>query len=168
MEVPLRVSYFFSKLKIIKRFTRTNSKNMKFYEKILYSTILLLVTYLHYHKQQTHLVFSWIRSNRFWWRFIKQIMKLKTKCTSISFFIFIFYKHFTQIDQIKLYFLSASELKQLSSGWYLASLGHIIVLSASQAVFTLEWCVYSGETTNTNLIVFCLTDRGSKSHDLQH
>ena len=59
------------------------------------------------------------------------------------------------------YLFSASSLKWKSEVRHVAPLGHII-LTQSQPVITLShWsCVLSGESTNTNVIVFGLTRPG--------
>jgi len=54
-------------------------------------------------------------------------------------------------------FYSASSLKQQSAGRHVAPLGHIILIP-SQSVFALTpLFLLSGETTNTNFIIFGLT-----------
>jgi hypothetical protein len=65
-------------------------------------------------------------------------------------------------DQLsELDFYSASSLKQQSTGRYVSPVRHNILIQ-SQSVFalTLQWCVLSGEATNTNFIVFGLTRPG--------
>ena len=88
-------------------------------------------------------------------------------------------------------FYSTSSLKQQSAGRSVVPLGYIIliprsvvplgyiiliprsvvplgyiILIPSQPAFvlTLYWCVFIGEATNTNFIVFGLTDRGSNTN----
>jgi hypothetical protein len=63
-------------------------------------------------------------------------------------------------------FDGASSLKQQSEDRHVDPLGHIILIP-SQPVFvlSLERCVLSGESTNTNLIVFGLTQSGSVLKD---
>jgi hypothetical protein len=58
-------------------------------------------------------------------------------------------------------FYNASSLKQQSAYRHVSSLGHIILIP-SQPVFGLSpyCCVLSGEVTNTNFIVFGLTQSG--------
>ena len=66
------------------------------------------------------------------------------------------------LDQhTELDFHSASPLKQQSAGRHVAPLWHIILIT-SQPVFALspECCVLNGEATNTNFIVFGLTQPG--------
>ena len=65
-------------------------------------------------------------------------------------------------DQLsELDFYSASSLKQQSTGRYVSPVRHNILIQ-SQSVFalTLQWCILSGEATNTNFIVFGLTRPG--------
>jgi hypothetical protein len=58
-------------------------------------------------------------------------------------------------------FYSASSLKHQPADRHVAPLGHIILIPV-HPVFALspECCVLSGESTNTNLIVFGLTQSG--------
>ena len=69
--------------------------------------------------------------------------------------------HFVLGQHTELDFYSASSLKQQSAGRHVAPLRHIILIS-SQPVFDISpWCcVLSGEATNTNFIVFGLTQPG--------
>ena len=63
------------------------------------------------------------------------------------------------LDQhVELDFYSASSLKQQSMGRRVAPLGHIILIPR-EPVFALSpyCCMLSGEATNTNFIVFGLT-----------
>jgi hypothetical protein len=61
------------------------------------------------------------------------------------------------LDQNALLIVMCITLKQKSTGRQVAPLGHII-LSLSQPVITLTryYCMLSGETVNTNIIVFGL------------
>ena len=66
------------------------------------------------------------------------------------------------LDQhTELDFYSASSLKHQPANRHVAPLGHIILIPV-HPVFRLsaECCVLSGESTNTNLIVFGLTQSG--------
>ena len=66
--------------------------------------------------------------------------------------------HFVLDQHAELDIYSASSLKQQPAGRHVAPPGHIILIPR-QAVFTLTLlcCVLSREPTNTNFIVFCLT-----------
>ena len=93
---------------------------------------------------------------------------------SASFFAWVTHLHLVS----RFDFYSTSSLKQQSAGRSVAPLGYIIliprsvvplgyiILIPSQPAFvlTLYWCVFIGEATNTNFIVFGLTDRGSNTN----
>ena len=66
-----------------------------------------------------------------------------------------------QISTLSSIFNSVSSLKQQSADIHVAPIGHIILIP-SQPVFALspEYCMFSGDETNTNYIVFGLMRQG--------